>query len=53
MKYIHRFSNGEIEVEVEDVLESLFDEGQYIEFEDRDYLILEKRGKRYILRQLS
>ena len=50
MKLIHRFSNNEIEVEVEDVLESLYDIGDFIEFEGRDWRILEKKGKRYILR---
>lgn len=50
MKLIRRLSNNEIEVEAEDVLESLFDEGEFIEFEDHDRLILQKKGKRYILR---
>ena len=50
MKLIHRFANGEIEVEVENVLESLFDVDDYIEFEGHDWRILQKDGKRYILR---
>ena len=50
MKLIHRFANGEVEVECEDVLEGLFDIGDYIEFKGRDWRILEKKEKRYILR---
>lgn len=50
MKLIKTYSNNEIEVEAEDVLESLYDEGDFIEFEGHDRLILEKKGKRYILR---
>ena len=50
MKLIHRFANGEVEVECDEVLESLFDVDDYIEFEGRDWRILQKDGKRYILR---
>lgn len=50
MKLIHRFSNGEIEVECEDVLEAFFEVDQFIEFEGRDWRIVQKDGKRYILR---
>ena len=38
MKLIHTFPNGEKEVEMEDVLESFFEVGDYIEFQDKDYL---------------
>ena len=50
MKIIQRFANGEIEVECEQVLESLFDVGDYIEFGGHDWKIVEKKEKRYILR---
>lgn len=50
MKKINTFSNQTIEVEIEDVLESLFEVGEYIEFEGRDWLIIEKKDRRYILR---
>lgn len=50
MKLIHRFANGEVEVECDEVLESLFDVDDYIEFEGHDWRILQKDGKRYILR---
>lgn len=50
MKKINTFANGEIEVEFEEILESLYDIGEYIEFENHDYLIIDKKEKRYILR---
>lgn len=50
MKLIHTFPNGEKEVEMEDVLESFYDIGDYIEFQGKDYLIIEKKERRYILR---
>ena len=50
MKLINKFPNGELEVEMEDVLESLYDVGDFIEYEYQEYLIVEKRDKRYILR---
>lgn len=50
MKLIKRHSNGLIEVEMEDVLESLHDVGDYIEFEYKDYEIIEKKERRYILK---
>ena len=50
MKLIQKFPNGEIEVEIEDVLESLLEVGEYVEFAYSDYLIIEKKDKRLILR---
>ena len=50
MKLIQKFPNGEIEVEIEDVLEALLEVGEYVEFAYSDYLIVEKKGKRLILR---
>ena len=50
MKKIQTFANNEIEVEVENVLESLYEIGEYIEFEGKDYLIIEKKDRRFILR---
>ena len=50
MKKIQTFANGEIEVEVEEVLESLYEVGEFIEFELKDWLIIEKRNGHYILR---
>lgn len=51
MKLIHKYANGEIKVEAENVLESLFDVDDYIEFEGHDWRILEKNGKQYLLRK--
>ena len=52
MKKITTYPNGEIEIELDDILEviSLYEVGDWIEFEGRDYLIIEKKEKRLILR---
>lgn len=50
MKLIHVFANGEIEIEVETELESLLEVGDFVEFEYRDWKIIEKKNNRYILR---
>lgn len=50
MKKVQTYSNGSIEVEYEDVLESLYDVGEFIEFEYKDWEIIEKKDGRYILR---
>lgn len=50
MKLIQKFPNGEIEVEIEDVLEALLEVGEYVEFAYGDYLIVEKKDKRLILK---
>lgn len=50
MKLIHVFANGEIEIEVETELESLLEVGDFVEFEYRDWKIIEKKNNRLILR---
>ena len=50
MKLIKKLPNNELEVEVEDILESLYEEGEFIEFDGRDYQIIKKENRRYVLR---
>lgn len=50
MKKIKTLDNGTIEVEIEDVLESMYEVGEFIEFEDKDYMIIDKKDKRYVMK---
>ena len=50
MKKIQTFANGEIEVEVNDPVEWLHEVGDFIEFEYKDWQIIEIKDHHYILR---
>lgn len=51
MKFKKKFKNGQIEVEAQDVLEALYDVGEIIEFNAKDYEIIFKDRKKYILKE--
>ena len=50
MKVIKKLSNGELEVEAEDILESLYEVGEFVEIELEDRQVIAKVGKRFIVK---
>ena len=50
MKKVKKLSNGIIEVSIDDVLESMYEVGDFIEFDGQDYMIIEKKDKKYLLK---
>lgn len=50
MEIIRKLSNGLIEAEAEDILESLYEIGEWVEINLKDYEIIDKNGKTFLLK---
>lgn len=52
MKFIKQLNSRELEIEAENVLESLYEIEECIEFDGEDYHIISKEGRKYRIRKL-